>query len=184
MGRSTLAKAMLFCLLLFPTANVFSVKPDEYTLKLVYLYNFTKFIHWENETEHNTKEPFAICVIGTLPSNETLSVLETKQSKNRPISTRTSKEPGDTAGCHILFITKSISDRELNTILSVPMNHTIVVGEIDDFAQKHGDIGFVIDKQQRIRLEINLSNTKNKNLSIRAPLLEIASKIYRQEGQG
>lgn len=184
MGRSTLAKALLFCLLLFPAPHALSVNPDEYTLKLVYLYNFTKFINWNNENEQNTNDPFIICVMGTLPSREALNILETKQSKNRPIRTRISREPVESNACHILFITKSAQDKDLEKILSLPLEHTIVVGEVDDFAEKHGDIGFVIDSQQRIRLEINLDNTQHKDVSIRAPLLEIASKIYRTEGQG
>ena len=183
LGRSLLAKGLLFCLLLFPATKVLPANPDEYTLKLVYLYNFTKFINWNDEAEQNTNAPFVICVIGALPSKEALNILETKQSKNRPISTRTSKEPVESSDCHILFITKSIQDKELEKILSLPLEHTIVVGEVDNFAEKHGDIGFVIDSQQRIRLEINLDNTQHKNVSIRAPLLEIASEIFRAEGQ-
>ena len=182
--RWTLAKALLFCVLLFPIPNAFPANPDEYTLKLVFLYNFTKFINWENEQNADPKEPFLICVIGALPSKETLDVLETKQSKNRPISTRFSKEPGKSDDCHILFITKAVSEKDQQRILEQPLTDTIVVGETDHFAEQLGDIGFVIDSQQRVRLEINLANTKQKHISIRAPLLEIASKIYRTEGQG
>ncbi|MEE2731849.1 MAG: YfiR family protein [Pseudomonadota bacterium] len=184
LGLSVLAKALVFCLLLFPAPAALSANPDEYTLKLVFLYNFTKFINWNNETELNANDPFLICVMGTLPSKEPLIVLESKQSKNRPISTRSSKEVTDHRGCHILFITKSIQGKELSSILSRPMKDTIVVGETENFAEHQGDIGFIIDSQQRVRLEINLGNTQHKNVSIRAPLLEIASKIYRTEGQG
>ncbi len=184
MGQSILARAIAFCILLFPATGAYPTNPDEYTLKLVYLYNFTKFITWDDEPELDSNTPFQICVTGSLPSQDPLLVLETKQSKNRPISTRYSRAITDFDDCHILFITKSVSNSDAKKILLGTQGKTVVVGETDNFAEKYGDIGFVIDQQQRIRLEINVGHTKDKQFSIRAPLLEIASKIYRTEDQG
>lgn len=184
LGHQLLIRALLIFLCLFSSSFTFSAIPDEYTLKLVYLYNFTKFINWGADTTQSTEEPFHICVIGKLPSSEPLNVLQTKRSQNRPITTGRYQADSETQDCHILFITKSIRRNELNRILEQPHEDTIVVGESSDFAREKGDIGFVIDDKQHVRLEINLGNTHRKNVTIRAPLLEIASKIYRQEDKG
>lgn len=184
MGHQLLIRALLIFLCLIPSSSTFSASPDEYTLKLVYLYNFTKFINWGTDTSQTTEEPFHICVIGKLPTNEPLDVLQTKRSQNRPITTGQYQATSKTQDCHILFITKSVRRNELNKILAQPHENTIVVGEIRDFARNKGDIGFVVDDGQHVRVEINLNNTHNKNITIRAPLLEIARKIYRQEDKG
>ncbi len=184
MGHRSLLRALPIFLCLFAPASALSAGPDEYTLKFVYLYNFTKFINWEAESTQFPEAPFHICVIGQLPGNEPLDVLQTKRSKNRPITTGRYKSSSETQDCHILFITKSIRRSEVNQILAQPHKNTIVVGETRDFARDKGDIGFVIDDEQHVRVEINLENTHRKNITIRAPLLEIARKIYRTEDNG
>lgn len=184
LGLKSSAKALLVGLCLLVCEPGFSATPDEYTLKLVYLYNFTKFINWPDSGVADQEKPFHICIIGNMPAADALKQLEYKRSKNRPITTSRQAIDKETGDCHILFITKSISKSDVKKILSLPLRNTITVGETRDFAKHAGDIGFVIDENNHIRIEINLLKTHSKNVNIRAPLLEIARKVYRDEEQG
>lgn len=184
LGLINQAKVLLFCLVLLSSSQAFSAAPDEYTLKLVYLYNFTKYINWPQPAQDEADTPFTICIIGNMPATDALKLLEQKRSKNRAIATRRLEISSKPDSCHILFITKSISQSNVKKILASPLPNTITVGESNDFAEQGGDIGFVIDDANHIRIEINLQNTQNKKVSIRAPLLEIARKVYREGEQG
>ena len=99
----------LCCLLFVPGLGAAAPHPDEYTLKLVYLYNFTKFINWPAPQSSATPQPFNICIVGQLPNPEPLKKLETKRSKNRPIATKRLSVNNDSSACHILFITQSVT---------------------------------------------------------------------------
>ena len=41
----------------------------EYTLKLAFLYNFTKFVEWPADTYPDAGSPLAICIVGEDPFN-------------------------------------------------------------------------------------------------------------------
>ncbi|AUM11257.1 hypothetical protein Kalk_01915 [Ketobacter alkanivorans] len=163
--------------------DVFSAAPDEYTLKLVYLYNFTKFINWPPAEQGEHEEPYKICIMGSIPASNALKQLEQKRSKNRLITTSRRSVDQNADDCHILFITKNISRSDVSRVLASPLENTVIVGETNAFAKQAGDIGFVIDDNNHVTIEINLNNTQNKNVNIRAPLLEIARKVYRAEEQ-
>lgn len=180
-----LSRAVLFALSVTLACPVFASAPDEYTLKLVYLYNFTKFINWPTleDKEQTEDQPFQICIMGSMPADSAMNALDSKRTRNnRPIMTSRTNINSDNGTCHILFITKSIPKSVVKKILAKSLRSTVTVGETKDFA-KEGDIGFVIDERNHVKIEINLLNTSDKDINIRAPLIEIARKVYRAEGQ-
>lgn len=156
-----------------------AAQPTEYELKLAYLYNFTKFVSWPESAFDSADSPINICVLGETPAGDAAAQLDGKQSWNRPIAFHQldSFTPG--LSCHVLFISRSIHPARLETIVKSLRTPTLLVGETHDFAKTLGVIGFVVDDQRRIRLEINLDNAQQKQLSIRAQLLEIARTVYR-----
>jgi len=177
-GRHTIAKTLLLLIGVSFTQYALPAQPDEYTLKLVYLYNFTKFIRWD---DNETDAPFNICIVGKLPSVSTLEKLSNKKSQNRPVHAIHLGSVDESDSCHILFLTKSASEHEVEKLARRPHDNTLVVGETNQFPREYGDVGFVIDEENHVRIEINLDHTQNKKLSIRAPLLEVARKIYRTD---
>lgn len=160
-----------------PQANV----PGEYDVKIVYLYNFTKFVTWPDSAFATPDAPLNICILGDLPSADVTRSLQDKKSRNRDIIVTLLPRQYNHEQCHILFITKSIDyalSRKIVRELTAP---TLVVGETAGFAKNDGIIGFVLDDRRRVRIEINLVNAKQQNINIRAQLLEIARKVYRDE---
>ena len=142
----------------------------EYKIKAGYLYNFTKFITWPV----NNAETFNLCILGDDPFVELIDPIEQRSVMGRPIkvfrfgSLRSmDKEPH----CHILFVSPSIKNMPVRNF-----DNTLVVGESGEFIEQGGMIGFV-NKQGKIKLQINLKAINQSGLKVSAKLLEVADIV-------
>jgi hypothetical protein len=157
---------LLFSQLLF--ADDSSV---EYKIKAGYLYNFTKFITWPADDA----KTFNLCILGNDPFGELISPIEQRSVMGRTIKLfrfgnleSINKEPH----CHILFVSSSVKD----PLTAQNLNNTLVVGEKEEFIAQGGMIGF-INRQGKIKLQINLKTIKQSGLKVSAKLLEVAEVI-------
>ena len=121
--------------------------------------------------------------MGKLPEDTPLQDLKNKTTKNHPVDIRILTKFSPTSDCHILFLTKTLDRKIVRDITHMTTAGVLVVGETADFAKENGEIGFVLDEKNRVRLEINLTRVQQKNMSIRSQLLEIARKVYRSEDE-
>lgn len=176
----TWQKLLLTCALLAVCSYSSSKTPSEYDVKLVYLYNFTRFINWPDSAFNSPEAPYSICVMGDIPSRESAKMLEQKRSRNRPIAIHFLDSDKATDTCHILFITKSIEFAAMSNITKRTSPYTLTIGESPGFAKHNGEIGFLLDNRNHVRVEINLHGAKQKEIDMRAKLLEIARKVYRE----
>jgi hypothetical protein len=80
--------------------------------------------------------------------------------------------------CHIFYVSDVNNSRLIfKKIQSSPNNaNTLIVGGNDSFAAEGGMIGFV-NRNGKIKLQINLQSVKRTDLKISAKLLEIAELI-------
>lgn len=146
----------------------------EYKIKAGYLYNFTKFITWPEEKT----ETFNICILGNDPFGALINPIEQRKAFGHPIKLirlthlsapeGTNKKPR----CHILFISSSIK----NTPITQHIENTLTVGESENFAAEGGMIGFV-NRESRIKLQINLKSIKLSGLKVSAKLLEVTEIV-------
>ena len=176
-------RAYILCLILFIPENTYANLPSEYDVKLAYLYNFTRFVDWPKSAFDRSDSPYSICIMGRIPSYSAAKKLEQKQSRNRPIDVTviTSEQP--THSWHLLYITKSVKYARFSSRIKGIDNTTVTVGETPGFAKHGGEIGFVMDNRNHVKIEVNVSNALAKGIEIRAKLLEVASKIYRNENR-
>jgi len=139
----------------------------EYKIKAGYLYNFTKFITWPGD---NAKT-FNLCILGADPFGDLLNPIEQRSALERPIKLLRLERLTGNLHCHILFVS------EAHDLASVKaLTTTLIVGEYQGFAAQGGMIGFV-NKESRIKLQINLQAIKQSGLKISAKLLEVAEII-------
>lgn len=155
--------------------------PDEYDIKIVYLYNFTKFVSWPESAFSREDAPLNICIMGHLPSRETLQLLDGKKTRQHTIAVQLLAPHQRAQDCHILFLTKSLDYAATRKVIQSLSSPTLVVGETADFARHGGTIGFILDDQRRVRIEVNLEQATRQDIAIRAQLLEIARKVYRNQ---
>lgn len=115
-------------------------------------------------------------------TDDTTLALEKKRTRNRPVKITQLQPEAEISLCQVLFITKSVRRSVVSEIAKQRDEPVLVVGETPGFAKHNGEIGFVIDDRNRVRIEVNLSRSQVKSIELRAQLLEIARKIYRTTG--
>ncbi|MDO9107322.1 MAG: YfiR family protein [Methylovulum sp.] len=139
----------------------------EYKIKAGYLYNFTKFITWPADGSST----FNLCILGADPFGNLIDTIEQRSASGRPIKLFRLERLTGEPHCHILFA---------STAKALAMGQgggsTLTVGENEGFAAQGGMIGFV-NKDSRIKLQINLPAIRQNGLQISAKLLEVADII-------
>lgn len=166
---------VFFGLVLLLSQQVIASDVDvEYKVKAGYLYNFTKFITWPEDSSAS----FNLCIVGDDPFGDLIDPIEQRTAFGRPIKLYRFKQVNKSQRCHILFISAGINDNTLPkaTLVVRDVNKTLTVGENDDFAAQGGMIGFV-NRQGKIKLQINLELLQQSDLKISAKLLEVAELI-------
>ncbi|MBU0681113.1 MAG: YfiR family protein [Proteobacteria bacterium] len=151
---------------------------SEYKVKAVYLYNFTKFISWPESTLPDTSHTINICVVGKNPFGSFLEPLTQLKAQDKALTVEfiENLDALETKNCQILFIAASEKDAVAKILKKTSTRHILTVSDMEGFAQHVGMIGFVV-KDNKVRLEINLSAARQAGLKISAKLLEIATVI-------
>ncbi|MDD2660913.1 MAG: YfiR family protein [Methylococcales bacterium] len=143
----------------------------EYKIKAGYLYNFTKFITWSEDND----KTFNLCILGDNPFGELIDPIEQRSAMGRPIKIfrfDNFGSMGHEPHCHILFVSPSIK----NMPPAQNLVNTLVVGESGGFIDQGGMIGFV-NKDGKIKLQINQKTIEQSGLKISAKLLEVADTV-------
>jgi hypothetical protein len=165
---TSLRQLLCLLLLLGPLPLVADDAANEYKIKAGYLYNFTKFITWPD----SDAATFNLCILRNDPFGTIIDAIETKVVKNRPIRVLRLNKLHNGSSCHILFVSSAE-----NPVKNIPgplkAIKTLTVGEGPDFAAQGGMIGFV-NREGRIKLQINLDAIRQGGLIISAKLLEVA----------
>ena len=155
----------------------------EYKIKAAYLYNLIKFVNWPpSASPPQTKEPAAttICVYGYNPFSHHLDKLNDRTAKGLPI--KVSYIDGESLDsqaalpdCNIVFIAKSTPQQTsvLQQMIDQPL---LTVGGHSDFLDDGGIIGLVVD-ENKVQLQVNLTQAKKLGFEISGNLLEIAKIV-------
>jgi hypothetical protein len=185
------------CLLRWITAVVFAggalaasgvyaqkLKPTDYEVKAVYLFNFARLVEWPSATEVSKSESFAICVLGQDPLGPALdSVVAGENIGGRAVTARRISKAQDSRPCQVLYISPS-EEGQLKEVLTVlDKARVLTVSDIPQFSRRGGMIQFVTDNN-RIRFEVNLANTTDAGLTLSSELLKVAINVIRNPNPG
>ncbi len=174
---------VLFFLLVINTqALAFKDNSGEYALKAGFLYNFTQFIRWPEETASLSDQfyapfDFSLCVVGRDPFGDLLEVLaENLKAQGRPMNVIRLGMDDPWYECHILFVPKE-ENRHMDVILKkVASSPVLVIGEESSTSQMKPAINFLI-KNDTIQFTINKDAIKRSRLRVDSELLDIALEV-------
>jgi hypothetical protein len=162
---------------LSPSVFAQQSKPQEYQIKAVYLYNFSKFVQWPPETEN--KDSFVICVLGRDPFGAALDdVLNGEKIERKTLVARRITDVQEAAKCQILFVASSEAGRAKQILSSLGKNSILTVSDIANFSVIGGMIQFVI-QDNKVRFEVNLSAADKAGLTFSSQLLKVASAVKK-----
>jgi hypothetical protein len=174
--RTNLLHALLYSLLILLVPRVHS-QPQEYEVKAAFLYNFAQFCEWPSSAFASTNSPFVIGVLGDNPFNSTLDdLVRGEKVQQRPLEFRRFRSVSEIKECHILFISRSESSRVQSILNSLEGRPILTVSDIDRFAMRGGMIRFLTE-QKKIKLRINISETRKAGLNISSKVLNLAEVV-------
>ncbi len=153
----------------------------EYEVKAAMLFNFARFVDWPAQTFPNDRTPLVIGILGTDPFGKIIDeVFRDRTLGTRPISVRRIRNPGDTEGCHVLFIARSERGRLAGVLAGLKNTPVLTVSDMDAFVRSGGMIELTMEAS-RVRFEVNQFSARHAGLSISSRLLKLASGV-RSEG--
>ena len=146
-------------------------------LKVVFLYNFTRFVKWPEHTQAEPDAPIVIGIQDPEPVRESLHAIEKKTTHGRPVRIRYCRNADDVDGCHVLFV-NAADAKDRRPLLEKAANQSILtVGDADSFLEEGGIVRFVL-QGDRLRLQIRLKLAQQAGLDLDARLLQIAEIIH------
>ncbi|HOT75716.1 MAG TPA: YfiR family protein [Candidatus Wallbacteria bacterium] len=147
----------------------------ESDVKAAYILNIMKFVDWRDGAEAGGK--LKIGVLGSDSVGEVLEKLKNNKIGERILVVEKVEESGiASCGCHLLYIGKSEKDRLDDILKKLKGSSILTVSDLPDFARKGGIAGFAIEND-RVKIEININESKRAGLKIGAKLLEVARLI-------
>lgn len=167
---------MIACTLALGLAAVAHAAPaastkSEYQIKAVFLLNFTRFVEWPPKVFAQPDAPLVIGVLGEDPFGSYLDgVVRHEIIDHHPVVVQRFRDVHDIHTCHVLFISRSETDRLDEILGELKGRDILTVSDADKFAVNGGMIGFV-NRDRKVRLQINLEVAKDSSLAISSKLL-------------
>jgi len=175
-GLPVVLAALLLCAPAFTQADDQQV--TEYRIKAAFLYNFSRFIEWPDETGESGQ--FTICVLGVDPFGTAIDNLAGKNVHGSTLDIRRLSTTAGMNDCRILYISKSESDRIGSILAPLQTRPVLTVSDTADFAEQGGIIRLkLVDK--KVRFDINIDAAQRSGLNISSKLLSLAT-IVRDTG--
>lgn len=156
----------------------------EYKIKAAFIYNFIKFIDWQDHGLPEKNSTIIIGVLGKNPFNNSFEPITKKKVKTKKVIVRyfaDFKKMTDKTSlkkCHVLFICDSEKEHLKDVINAVKDSCVLTVGEMDGLLKAGGIIKFTMHKK-KVRFEINLTAAQCAKLEIRSQFLKLAKKVIK-----
>jgi hypothetical protein len=149
----------------------------EYNVKAVSLYAFGRYVTWPDSAFESPNSPFVIGVFGGNPFGDALDRIAAKKSLGgRSITVRLLKSPGDSIGCHIVFVSRTVEASVQTEIIQTASGKPVLlVGESPGFVERGGIINFY-QSGSNVRFELNPDKGVEARLSLNAKLLTLGAK--------
>ena len=165
-------KRISFLLLLccFAKSALVAQANKESNLKAVFIYNFTRYVEWDNLNDENN---FIIGIMGSSALDLAIEVIaNTNLVKNKRIILKHFSSPEDISYCHILFIPRNYQFPVRSVIEKVPKK-VLVVGEKQGAATQGASINFIL-VNDKLKFEINPDAVYDAGLKASSQLLKLA----------
>ncbi len=162
--------------LFFPCTDkkIMAEEVKEYAVKVAFVFNFTKFIHWPENSFKNNKSAYQLYFIGNNDVAKEFNKLNGKSNGQKMIYVHRLSFDETCRKCDILFISRDMDRLTLKKIISRLKGKPILtIGETEEFTKLGGVISFFL-KNDRLHFKINTSAAKKQGLKLSSRLLRLA----------
>jgi hypothetical protein len=158
----------------------------EYQAKAVFLFNFTRFIEWPEAAFSTASSPIVIGIVGEDPFKGALEeAIRGETVRGRPLALKHFSADDSLAGCHILFLSRSIREHLDATLRKVSGLPILTVADTSGWCERGAMINLPLI-QGSVKMEIRLAAARRGGLNISSKLLNLAKIIpgERETGAG
>jgi len=150
--------------------------PYEKELKAAYLYQFLRFVQWDNNFEEKISDAYYITILGDEELVSYFDPILKKKVLGRNLVVKSVKSIKDVELSHILYISSESFLNDGKIPESIKNSGMLLVGETVNFSERNGIIGFY-KKDGRIKFSINNGIAKESKIKISSKLLVLASIV-------
>ncbi len=163
---------LLVCSTVFLSAQTSVTR--EYQVKAAFIFNFTQFVEWPENSFSGNQSPLIIGVLGQNPFGSFLEETVLGEKMNgHPLIVKYYNNVEEVKSCHILFVNLPETNKEEEVNAALKGRSILTVSDAPGFMQAGGMIRF-FTKNNKIQFQINLEATKYANLVISSKLLRLA----------
>ena len=148
-----------------------SASANEYQVKAAFLFNFAKFVEWPPSAFADANTPLVIGVLGQDPFGSHLDdIVRGERVNNRSLKVQRYRSASEIKGCHVLFISRSESERLDQIVGTFRSRQMLLVTDADG---GRGVMIRFVNEGNRIRFKIDAQAAKAANLTISSKLLRL-----------
>jgi YfiR/HmsC-like len=152
--------------------SAWSAGASEYEVKAVYLFNFAKFVEWPQSAFADANTPFVIGVLGRDPFGSYLDeTVRGERVNGRQLTIQRYRNAGEIKHCHVLFISRSESERVDQIVSGLRDRRILIVTDAD--GGNGGVIIRFVNEGNKIRFKIDVQAAKAARLTISSKLLRL-----------
>jgi hypothetical protein len=157
-------------------SNAVMAQDVDYRAQSLYIYKFSKYIFWPEET---LTGEFRIGVYGNSPILEELQLMASLKKGANELSIRVTEitEEDDLTNFHIIYIPSSKSRQIRDLTDKVGTSPVLLVAEREGLATKGATISFLVTENMVLKFEVNRSKMDEQDLKISEELLKLGYEI-------
>lgn len=150
---------------------------DEYEIRAAMVYNLPKFIQWPAWKVDDTHRVFELCELGTDPVTAILeNFFRGKTVFDKPVSIRRLNQGEGAGSCHLLYVTGS-ERKQFERISSEIRNKGVLCVGAQDWILASGGVVSLPVIDNRVRIQIQITNAQQGGWSVSSKLLQLASIV-------
>jgi len=180
MRAKTTSFILLLSGLLVSASFPASTQMDEYSIKAGYLYNFTKYVVWPEQTFAASNTPLNICILGGDPFHGKLdqAVAGRTAGDGRVLEVKhlDGKDMSQARQCQVLFIGRSEEQSAAAIVNSLKGASVFAVADFSNFAEIGGVANLRIEGN-RVRIDLNMNAAVRANLKVSGKLQQVANIV-------
>lgn len=170
--------AVLFLLLSVAASPAQTSPPSELQVKAAIIVNLPKYVEWPEQSFASSNSPIVLAVLGPANLEEALRrMVAGKVVGGRRLECRW-LEPGKPAQFvpHVLFVSGS-DPGQAKAVLRAHLGQPVLTVVDGQANRAEGTVITLVRKDNKVRLEINLTTANEAGLSISSKLLSVADVV-------
>ena len=146
--------------------------------KAVFIYQFTRFVEWPDDSFEAPDAPLRIYALGDKELSETLrDLVADKDADGHPFKVIAPTGKEDPASCHILYIAADHNRKAYQSVLGPASTLPVLtVSDAEDFTTTGGVVR-LCEHENELLIEVNIDAAARHNLKISSRLLRLADVV-------